>query len=344
MDTASPSAAAQNMQGHPSTIPQIKRVQDIETGPNAKRRKSDAPSTPGLMGPPGSIQKRKDEGLDDGDPNDMFGSAGINLQDEERNMSTFEVPRTVTNTQSSAYVGLSSGQSDRVRQSDFLEAPALRHMISQHLSSNGLARMEPDIHGLLGLALKERMTGLVSRMSILAKHRAAPPPTQGRQINDVGDTLRAISLKEIQEEDKRRSIALIKRQELENRKREEESTGKKKESSASKSKGLSDTAIARNANATAQLMLNTSGGKQYSWMTSSAGTGPSLPRRTVSTNSPTATIANSKPGANVFKAGSIEERGIIGMKDFIGALELEGQDVFGRGGRTLLKAYTRLKD
>lgn len=328
-----------------------KRLTEENGGPNAKRRKNEGPSTPGLMGPPGSLQKKKDDGLDEGDPNDMFGSAGINLQDEERNMSNFEVPRRVQSLATSGLSGHFGSRPDgeSLKQSDFLDSPALRYFINQKLSSHGLTKMDPEIHGLLGLALKERLTGLLTRMVVLAKHRMAPPPVNGRPIDDVGRALRAISLREIQEEDKRRSAALIKRQELEAKRREEESNSKRKDGMAGPgkgSKGLSDTAIARNANATAQLMLNTSGGKQYSWMTSasSSSLSQSLPRRQLNSNSPAGNSAAGKAGGGVFKAGSVEEIGVIGMKDFIGALELDGEDVFGRGGRTLCRAYTLLKD
>lgn len=284
------------------------------------------------MGPPSSAisTKKKDEGLDEGDPNDILGGAGINLQDEERHMTSFEVPRSMN---ASAQVQ-QTAPGDQARKSDFLDFPAFQYAVNQKLMETGLNKFEVELHGLIGIALKERLSGLVSRMVVLAKHRCAPPPANATPLDDVGKILRNISIKEAQEEERRRTAAATRRAEEEVKRREAEEA-----SSASKRKPartISEQAAARNANATAQMMMNQSGGKKYSWMTGAPNTSQ-LSRRTT-------TQTGTAVPANVFKTGSEELAGHLTLVDFINAMELDGENQFGRGGKALLKAYTQLKD
>lgn len=323
----------------PNINTQVKRTTDDLATPSAKRPKTDGTSTPGLMGPPSAMNpptsllgKKREEGLDEGDPNDVFGGAGINLQDEERNMTSFEVPKLTPATQSKD----ESRPSDRARKSDFLDLGAFNYLVNNKLSEFGLKKYENETHGLIGLALKERLTGLISRMVVLAKHRCAAPPKHGKPIDDVGRILRGISLREAQEEERRRTVAAARRAEEETKRREAEDASAALKKKPGAARTMSEQAIARNANATAQMMLNQSGGKKYSWMTGAPNTSQ-LPRRNT---------VQSSTGiqANVFKLGSEEHSGAITLKDFINALELEGEDTIGRGGRALVKAYANLKD
>lgn len=312
-------------------------TEDVST-PSAKRTKvNDGTSTPGTMGPPSAMGppssamlKKKDDGLDEGDPNDILGGAGINLLDEERNISSFDLPRTSnTATQTSQ-----KPTGDQARKSDFLDYPALQYLINKKLSEIGLGKFDDEVHGLVGMALKERLAELLSRMIVLAKHRCAPPPENAKPIDDVGRILRNISLKEAQEEERRRSAAALRRAEEEAKRREAEeasSTSKKKPA-----RSLTEQAAARNTNATAQMMLNQSGGKKYSWMTGAPNTSQ-LSRRS------TAQVGTAIQ-ANVFKAGAEELAGQVTLRDFINAMELEGEPIFGRGGKALCRAYTMLKD
>lgn len=278
------------------------------------------------------MQKKRDEGLDEGDPNDVFGGAGINLQDEERNMTAFEVPRRVGSLaqQQIQYAG------EQARKSDFLDFPALQYLINRKLSESGLNKFDNEIHGLMGMALKERLTGLMTRMVVLSKHRCAPPPANGKPIDDVGRILRNISLKEAEDEERRRTIASARRAEEEAKRRAEEEASSASKRKPGSARTLTEQAIARNANATAQMMLNQSGGKKYSWMTGAPNTSQ-LPRRGTA-------VAGASISANVFKTATEEHGGQITLKDFINALELEGEDIIGRGGKALLRAYTQLKD
>lgn len=320
---------------------QPKRPPEDVSTPSAKRPRTDGATTPGLMGPPSAMgppgmqQKKKDEGLDEGDPNDVFGGAGINLQDEERNMTSFDFARnTPMNMQQQYQQQQQVG--DRARKSELLHYQAFEHLVNRKLSESGLLKFDTEIYALIGLAVKDRLSGLLGQMIVLAKHRCAPPPSNAKPIDDVGKILRGISLVEAQDEERRRTIAAARRLEEEAKRREAEdaSTASKKKPGAAKN--LTEQAIARNANATAQMMLNQSGGKKYSWMTGSSGTA-SLPRRN-------AVQAANGIQPNVYKTGSEEHGNLITLKDFIGAIEFEGEDTVGRGGKALLKAYTMLKD
>ncbi|CCG83490.1 Transcription factor TFIID complex subunit Taf4 [Taphrina deformans PYCC 5710] len=328
-------------QNPPSNL-QYKRTSEDVLSSGAKRTKMEGPLTPGLMGPPiamgppGTYQKKKDDGLDEGDPNDVFGGAGINLQDEERNMTAFEVPRNNTIPQQYLQIQQQHVNGDRARKSDFLHAGALEYFINRKLSESGLHKFDPEIYSLMSLAVKDRLSGLLGQMIVLAKHRCAPPPANGQPIDDVGRILKGISLIEAQDEERRRTIAAARRLEEETKRREAEDASSASKKKPGMAKTLTEQAIARNANATAQMMLNQSGGKKYSWMTGAPNTSQ-LPRRN------TVQAANGiQP--NVFKSGSEEHGNLITLKDFIGALELEGEDIIGRGGKALLKAYTQLKD
>ncbi len=189
------------------------------------------------------------------------------------------------------------------------------------------------------------MTNLLTRMVVLAKHRTAPPPYNARPLDDVGRILRSISIKEAGEEERRRTQrhARIMEEEARRQEIEEASPGlrKKKDSQVGIGRGLSETALKRNADETASLMLNQSGSRKYSWMTSS-NTGSGLSRKSVGMS----VLKGQAPGiqAVLYKVGAIEEAGIITMKDYIGASEAEGEDSIGRGARALLKGYTMLKD
>lgn len=294
------------------------------------------------MGPPScALQKKKDQGLDDGDPNDVFGGAGINLQDEERNMTTFEVP-----SRSNGYPGMQfymqqppaqpPDRGDGARKSDFLHPQALDYYMGRKLSEYGLQKIDPEVFALLSLAVKDRLSTLLGQMIVLAKHRCAPPPKNGKALDDVGRVLRSISLAEAQDEERRRTIAAARRLEEETKRREADEAASLVKKRPGAAKTLSEQAIARNANATANMMLNQSGGKKYSWMTGAPNTSQLARRNTVQ--------AFNGIQPNVFKTGAEEYGSLITLKDFVAAIELEGEDIYGRGGRTLLKAYTQLKD
>lgn len=343
-----PSSGAATPQAHvavaasPSPLVQAniaKRATEDLATPNAKRPKTDGTTTPGLMGPPStalgaSATKKKDDGLDEGDPNDVFGGAGINLQDEERNMTTFEVPRKVIPSSQSHQQPQDNGE--KARRSDFLDAQALHYMLNKKLSDAGLMKADPEIHGLISMAIRERLTSIISRMIVLSKHRCAAPPEAAKPIDDVGRILRNISLKEAQDEERRRTIAAARRAEEDAKRREADEALNASKKRSGLAKTLSEQVIARNANATAQMMLNQSGGKKYSWMTGAPNTSQ-LPRRNTSQ-------VNPATQAMLFKAGADENIGQITMKDFINAMEMDGEDMIGRGGKTLLRAYTLLKD
>lgn len=317
---------------------QAKRMTEDLATPVAKRPKTEGIATPGLMGPPStavaaSATKKKDDGLDEGDPNDVFGGAGINLQDEERNMTAFEVPRKIFQP-SQQQQGQDTGE--KARKSNFLDTQALQYMVNKKLSDAGLSKADGEIHGLISMAIRERLTSIISRMIVLSKHRCAAPPEAARPIDDVGRILRSISLKEAQDEERRRTIAAARRAEEDAKRREADEALNASKKKSGIAKTLSEQVIARNANATAQMMLNQSGGKKYSWMTGAPNTSQ-LPRRNT-------TLVNPVTQAMLFKAGSDENIGQITMKDFINAMEMDGEDMIGRGGKTLLRAYTLLKD
>jgi hypothetical protein len=276
----------------------------------------------------------------------MFAHVGINLQDEERNMVSFDLPANAAVLQQQRWMQAHwqqqspvQQQQQRMRMADLLDRAALTRYLNKTLEQQGLRAFEPDVHTVLGLALTERLSSLLHSMTVLSKHRTAPPPAGPglKQHADIGQKLRARATKEAIEEEKRRTVAAARRHEEELRRKELEeagtTAGQRKRAQTAAAKGLSESTMARNANATANLMLNTSGGKKYSWMTGGANTSQ-MPRR--QTTGPGAV-------AHVFKPGSQEEMGVMSLKDFIAAAEGEGEAI-GRGGRALLKAYTMLKD
>ncbi|BFZ53747.1 transcription initiation factor TFIID subunit 4 [Savitreella phatthalungensis] len=371
----------------------------IDTAMSAQQAASPAaltePSTPSAnplsavaavtqMGPPTSStlgRNKRDDGLDEGDPNDMIGSAGINLLEEERNMQEIELPFSANQSAMTDQNDLSSDSpgaagpagttqqvskqlSDR-RRTEFLHIQATHNYLLQHLG-DGLKSVEADVQHLIAMATRERLANLLSRMVVLEKHRTAPPPMNCTAIDDVGRTLRSVVSKEAQEESRRRTQAQIRRQEEEARRREAEEaarTGGSKR--AALARGITDTALARNANQTANMMLSTSGGKKYSWMSggmaglggstglasggSSLGSGVDSGDESGGSGPGSGGARGGRPapygaGGNVFKAAPQDERGVLTMRDLTSALEAEGDLTFGRGTRTLLRAYTRFKD
>lgn len=233
----------------------------------------------------------------------------------------------------------------------------MRNDLKETAVSNSLKTIDPDIGPLLALSLRDRMASLLSDMIILSKHRTASLPVDRRIIDNVGKILEDINIKEKDKEEKRRAKLLSKKLEEENRMDKQgvlsgnpEETDKKRKKkeilSNSSSKNLSEDAQKRNIDTTAAIMMglgpNGPGGKKYSWMTSTL---PLSPRYV--TKTPKATNIHSQTNPETTIIQTVEEIGIITIRDALNVLEMDKEgagEIFGRGARALSRGYIRLKD
>ncbi|KTW31764.1 uncharacterized protein T551_01025 [Pneumocystis jirovecii RU7] len=280
---------------------------------------------------------------------DALVSAGVDIKEEEHNMSRSYDYGFGSNTL--------SFEEDRTKITDFLNPIPLNDLIYRIAISNSLKTIDPEVAPLLALSLRNRMAGLLSDMIILSKHRTTSPPINKKIIDNVGKILEEINNKEKDMEEKRRAQLLSKRLEEKNKIDKQSSLSgnpddmdkkrKKKETGInSASKSLSEDTQKRNTDTTAAIMMgsgpNGPGGKKYSWMTS-------IPSLSLGYTTKTHRITENSSPTNP-KTISIEpaqEVGIITIRDALNVLEMDKEgagEVFGRGARALSRGYIRLRD
>ncbi|EMR11046.1 hypothetical protein PNEG_00644 [Pneumocystis murina B123] len=280
---------------------------------------------------------------------DALISAGVDIKEEEHNMS-----RSYDYVFGSNVIPL---EEDRTKMTDFLNPIPLNDLIYRIAISNSLKTIDPDIGPLLALSLRDRMANLLSDMIVLSRHRTASLPVNRKIIDNVGKILEDINIKEKDKEEKRRAQVLSKKLEEENRMDKQtllsgnpEDMDKKKKKkeilSNSSSKNLSEDAQKRNTDTTAAIMMgsgpNGPGGKKYSWMTSALPLSPGYITKT-----PRATSNHSQTNPETTIIQTVEEIGIITIRDALNVLEMDKEgagEIFGRGARALSRGYIRLKD
>ena len=237
--------------------------------------------------------------------------------------------------------------------------------------SRHLTAFENDIPPLLAFALRQRMADLIAQMITIAHHRTAairPPPS----ANTIIPTSALLKIAKADREAQELFLQKKKRREeaeqaaLENsgdgdenidgvttaavappKKRKRD--GAAVAAAAASARTMSEEVQKRQANTTATMF---SGRKMFSWMTpagaSPAASSPSTPNMTKSMGD--AGDARRASGAGVVSdtAGLLrEEPGVVVMRDALNALEsdVEGAGlVFGRGGRSTLRAWAQLRD
>ncbi|KAG5440666.1 hypothetical protein PCK2_000254 [Pneumocystis canis] len=128
--------------------------------------------------PPGT-GKPADDRQDTEQLQDALVSAGVDIKEEEHNMSRSYEYAFASNTLTL--------EEDRTKMTDFLNPIPLNDLIYRIAVSNSLKTIDPDIAPLLALSLRNRMAGLLSDMIVLSKHRTASPPVNRRIIdNEIG--------------------------------------------------------------------------------------------------------------------------------------------------------------
>ncbi|KTW28942.1 hypothetical protein T552_01571 [Pneumocystis carinii B80] len=296
-----------------------------------------------------NVGKIGDDRQDTEQLQDALISAGVDIKEEEHNMS-----RSYDYVFGSNVIPL---EEDRTKMTDFLNPVPLNDLIYRIAISNSLKTIDPDIGPLLALSLRDRMASLLSEMIVLSRHRTASLPVNRKIIDNVGKILEDINIKEKDKEEKRRAQILSRKMEEESKMDKQtllsgnpedmDKKRKKKEMLMnSSSKNLSEDAQKRNIDTTAAIMMgsgpNGPGGKKYSWMTSTLPLSPGYVTKT-----PRTTSNHSQASTETAIIQTVEEIGLITIRDALNVLEMDREgagEIFGRGARALSRGYIRLKD
>ncbi|ODQ54786.1 hypothetical protein SAICODRAFT_17774 [Saitoella complicata NRRL Y-17804] len=303
--------------------------------------------------PPPQTPKTEDP-LDSKDKfQDALFTAGIDIRAEEQALANQNmIPGGGGYMQQQQYNPYAYQQQNRERQSDFLNSTPMIHLLNGTATAHALKSIDPDVPALLALAVKERLSSLITSMAALEKHRTSGPVNPGP--SPEARALAALANKERADEERRLVLLESRKQEEETRQAqavlegtatpttEGEKPKKPRKSLVPGGRGtpVNEEAQTRLANATASAMSG-SRGKKYAWMTSSGAITPgsSANRRKLA--------PAKKGGLGEGGKGYEETKGLITMKDALLALEGERDGEGGGGGigvqKVVMRGYSRLR-
>lgn len=235
----------------------------LEAG-NAVAGASGRPAATGTIGV--RRQSTNDRSQDTSHLQDALASAGVDLQQEELNMT---IQSRHAETQA-----IDAAAEESSRFCDFLNAQVLEKRIQKSLSSMRLSRSDPAVASLLTLSTRERLSQLLQRMILLCKHRTQKPPRDAIMVDNVRHKLKELVERDRKREEQRSSMLKKRKADVEAREAEKEAAAfaedggaapRKKPKKDTSSKSVNEETLKRLADQTAHIATGF-GGRQYSWL------------------------------------------------------------------------------